>query len=43
MTTRQNAIEDLSMFGIQGPYTYLLDIISLVEMIWAVNARMEKC
>jgi hypothetical protein len=32
---RQEAIEDLSMFGIKEPYTYLLDIIPLVEMIWA--------
>ncbi len=33
--TREEAIEDLSRFGIKEPYTYLLDIIPLIEMIWA--------
>jgi hypothetical protein len=34
MTTRQEAIEDLSMVGIKEPCIYLLDIIPLIEMIW---------
>ena len=42
MTTRQEAIEDLSMFGIKEPYTYLLDIIPLVEMIWADGETHES-
>jgi hypothetical protein len=35
ITTREQAIEDLSIFGIKEPYTYLLDIVPLIEMIWA--------
>jgi hypothetical protein len=35
MTTREEAIQDLSLFGIKEPYAYLIDIIPLVEMIWA--------
>ena len=35
MTTHRQATEDLSMFGIKEPQTYLVDIILLVEMIWA--------
>jgi len=33
--TRQEAIKDLSMLGIKEPQIYLLDIIPLVEMMWA--------
>jgi hypothetical protein len=39
---RQEAIEDLSLFGIKEPYTYLLDIIPLVEMIWADGDAHES-
>ena len=39
---RQEAIEDLSMFGIKEPYTYLLDIVPLVEMIWADGEAHES-
>jgi hypothetical protein len=42
MTTRQEAIEDLSMFGIKGPYIYLLDTIPLIEMIWADGEAHES-
>ena len=42
MTTRQEAIEDLSMFGIKEPQIYLLDIIPLVEMIWADGEVQES-
>ncbi len=38
----QEATEDLSMFGIKEPYTYLLDIIPLVEMIWADGDAHES-
>ncbi|MGD0916006.1 MAG: hypothetical protein ABSB22_06070 [Thermodesulfobacteriota bacterium] len=31
MTTREEALEDLSMFGIKAPQIYLIDIIPLVE------------
>ncbi len=40
--TRQEAIEDLSMFGIKEPYTYLVDIIPLIEMIWADGEAHES-
>jgi hypothetical protein len=35
IATREQAIEDLTMYGIKEPYTYLLDVIPLIEMIWA--------
>jgi len=35
LTTRQQALEDLSAVGITGHQIYLLDIIPLVEMMWA--------
>lgn len=41
ITTREQAIEDLSMFGIKEPYTYLIDIIPLVEMIRQTARRMK--
>jgi len=41
-TTFQEAIEDLSMFGIKEPYTYLIDIIPLIEMIWADGEAHES-
>ncbi len=40
--TRQEAIEDLRMFGIKEPYIYLLDIVPLVEMIWADGEAYES-
>ena len=42
ITTFQEAIEDLNLFGIKEPYTYLLDIIPLVEMIWADGEAHES-
>ncbi len=42
ITTREQAIEDLGMFGIKEPYTYLLDIIPLIEMIWADGEAHES-
>ena len=33
--TRQEALDRLSEFGIQGEQVYLIDIIPLIEMIWA--------
>jgi hypothetical protein len=42
MTTRKQAIEDLSMFGIKEPQTYLVDIIPLVEMISGRTGRYRK-
>jgi hypothetical protein len=35
MKTFKEAVEDLNVLGITGPQIYLLDIIPLVEMIWA--------
>ena len=42
MTTRKHAIEDLRMYGIKKPQTYLVDIIPLVEMIWADGEVQES-
>ena len=42
ITTREEAIEDLSLFGIKEPYTYLIDIIPLIEMIWADGEAHES-
>ncbi len=42
MTTREEAIQDLSLFGIKDPYTYLIDIIPLIEMIWADGEAHES-
>ncbi len=42
ITTREQTIEDLSMFGIKEPYTYLIDIIPLIEMIWADGEAHES-
>ena len=42
ITTLQEAIEDLNLFGIKEPYTYLIDIIPLVEMIWADGEAHES-
>ncbi len=42
ITTFQEAIEDLNLFGIKEPYTYLIDIIPLIEMIWADGEAHES-
>ncbi len=42
ITTFQEAIEDLNLFGIKEPYTYLSDIIPLIEMIWADGEAHES-
>lgn len=36
-----NAIEELRKYGIKGPQVYLIDIIPLIEMIWA-DGRVQK-
>jgi hypothetical protein len=41
ITTFQEAIEDLNMFGIKEPQVYLVDIVPLVEMIWADGEVLE--
>jgi hypothetical protein len=41
MTTRRQAIEDLSMCGIKRPQAYLAGIILLVEMMWADGEVQE--
>jgi hypothetical protein len=33
--TRQEALARLNEFGIQGEHIYLIDVIPLIEMIWA--------
>jgi hypothetical protein len=42
MTTCQEAIEELSLFGIKEPQTYLVDIIPLIEIIWADGKVQES-
>jgi hypothetical protein len=42
IATREQAIEDLRMFGIKEPYTYLVDIIPLVEMIWRKGEHFKE-
>jgi hypothetical protein len=42
MTTRQEAIKELSLFGIKEPQTYLVDIVPLIEMIWADGEVQES-
>lgn len=38
---KQNAIEELRKYGIKGPQVYLIDIIPLIEMIWA-DGKVQK-
>lgn len=38
---RQRAIDDLEHHGIRGPHVYLIDIIPLIEMIWA-DGRVQE-
>lgn len=33
--TRQEALRELRKYGIEGPQVYLIDLIPLVEMLWA--------
>ncbi|HVP81168.1 MAG TPA: hypothetical protein VMV04_25035 [Thermodesulfobacteriota bacterium] len=42
ITTREQAIEDLSTLGIKEPHIYLVDIIPLIEMIWADGEAHES-
>jgi len=39
MTTRKQAIEDLRMFSIKEPQTYLVNIIPLIERIESLNVK----
>lgn len=39
--TRQEAVEKLAEFGIEGKNLYLVDIIPLIEMIWADGKAQE--
>lgn len=41
LVTRQEAIEELSTFGITGPQVYLVDIIPLLEMMW-VDGKVQE-
>ena len=42
--TRQEALEVLSRYGIDGVYVYLIDVIPLIEILWAdgKNQKHEK-
>jgi hypothetical protein len=40
-TLRQRAIDELEQHGIRGPSVYLIDIIPLIEMIWA-DGRVQE-
>lgn len=39
---RQEATEELSMYGITGPQAYLIDIIPLIEMMWTDGKVQES-
>src|SRR6185436_8771168 len=39
--TREEAVERLEQFGISGPDVYLIDLIPLIEMMWA-DGRLQE-
>jgi len=39
---RDHIIEDLEKYGIKNEEIYLIDIIPLIEMIWA-DGMVQKC
>ena len=40
--TRPVAVAELRRFGIRGPLVYLIDLIPLIEMIWA-DGKAQEC
>ncbi len=40
--TRQEAIESLRRFGIEGEQVYLIDIIPLIQMLWCDGKAQES-
>ncbi len=40
--SRQEALEKLKRYGIQGSQVYLIDVIPLIEMIWADDCAQES-
>ncbi len=40
--TRAEAVEELEHYDIEGPFLYLIDIIPLIEMIWADGKAQES-
>ena len=40
--TRAEVVEELEHYGIEGPFLYLIDIIPLIEMIWADGKTQES-
>jgi len=40
--SRQEALENLKQYGIHGPQVYLIDLIPLIEMIWADDCVQES-
>ncbi len=40
--TRQEAVAKLKQHGIRGPQIYLIDVIPLIEMIWADDCVQES-
>jgi outer membrane protein assembly factor BamD (BamD/ComL family) len=41
MITRMEAVDQLSSLGIKSPYVYLIDLVALIEMIWADGELQE--
>jgi hypothetical protein len=35
------AVDQLSSLGIKSPYVYLIDLVALIEMIWADGELQE--
>ncbi len=40
--TREEAVEELKYYGIEGSFLYLIDIIPLIEMIWADGKAQDS-
>jgi len=42
MKARKEALKKLSRYGIVGAYVYLIDVIPLIEMVWADGAAQDS-
>ena len=42
MIARKEALKELSRYGIEGAFIYLIDIIPLIEMVWADGIAQDS-
>ena len=42
MKARKEALKKLSRYGIEGAYVYLIDVIPLIEMVWADGTAQDS-